>query len=60
MRLAAFVDVDLEAGMLLGELVEEAVERRRVLAREDGEDVARFGEQALREGADDFGEARAR
>src|SRR5256885_10338536 len=44
-RLAALVDVDLEARVLLGELVEEAVQRRCVLAGEDGEDVARLGEQ---------------
>src|SRR5438876_10705567 len=45
--------------MLLGELIQEAVERRCILARQDREHVARLGEEALGHGPHHLGEALA-
>src|SRR5439155_16278816 len=45
--LAALLDVDLDAGMLLLEALEEGVERRRVLAGQKRQPVARLGQRAL-------------
>src|SRR5919201_4779192 len=58
-RLAAVVHVELELRVLRRHLVEEAVERRRVLAAQDGEHVARLGEEVLEQRASHLGEALA-
>src|SRR4051812_42962260 len=47
MRLAAGMDVELDPGVLGGELCEERLERRRLLAGQERHDTARLGEQAL-------------
>jgi len=47
MRLTAGLDVELEVRMALADALEQAVESRCIVAREEGQDQARLGEQLL-------------
>src|SRR5437660_421268 len=58
-RLPAVLHVDVQIGMRGGDALDECVERWRVEAGEEREQVARLGQQALRHGSGDVVEVGA-
>src|SRR5579864_2616878 len=58
-RLSALADVDIQVGMRRGDALDQRVDRGRVLARQEREQVARLREQAVGDGGGDVVEVGA-